>query len=153
MGKSKKGKCSRYIPFYLMVLPGLLYLMMNNYIPMFGIIIAFMKMNYSKGIFGSDWCGFDNFRFLFQSDAAWSITRNTIGYNLIFFILGTFLAIVLAVSMNELRSKMAQKTYQTLILLPYLMSWVVVGYLVFAFLSGENGFLTIHCCRFLEKGR
>ena len=50
MGKSKKGKCSRYIPFYLMVLPGLLYLMMNNYIPMFGIIIAFKKMNYSKGI-------------------------------------------------------------------------------------------------------
>lgn len=147
MGKTKapavkkRVRFSRIWPFYLMVLPGLIYLFINNYMPMFGIIIAFKKMNYAKGIFGSEWCGLDNFRFLFGTKDAWSITRNTICYNMAFFVVGTVMAIVLAICMNEIRSKFASKTYQTLILLPYLMSWVVVGYLVFAFLSGENGFL------------
>lgn len=132
---------SRIWPFYVMVLPGLIYLFINNYLPMFGIVIAFKKMNYTKGIFGSDWCGLDNFKFLFGTKDAWSITRNTICYNLAFFVIGTVIAIILAICMNEVQSKIASKTYQTLILLPYLMSWVVVGYLVFAFLSGENGFI------------
>ena len=136
-----KVRFSRIWPFYVMVLPGLIYLFINNYLPMFGIVIAFKKMNYTKGIFSSDWCGLDNFKFLFGTKDAWSITRNTICYNLTFFIIGTVIAIILAICMNEVQSKMASKTYQTLILLPYLMSWVVVGYLVFAFLSGENGFI------------
>ena len=136
----KRSRIRRAWPFYLMVLPGLLYLLINNYMPMFGIIIAFKKMNYSKGIFGSDWAGLSNFRFLFGTKDAWSITRNTIGYNVVFFLVGTVLAITLAISMNEIASKKASKAYQTLILLPYLMSWVVIGYLVFAFLSAENGF-------------
>lgn len=69
-----------------MVLPGLIYLLVNNYIPMFGIIIAFKKLNFARGIFKSDWCGFDNFRFLFATKDAWSITRNTVLYNIVFFI-------------------------------------------------------------------
>lgn len=113
---------------------------------MFGIIIAFKKMDYSKGIFGSDWCGLRNFRFLFGTPDAWTITRNTILYNIAFFLIGTVLAIILAVSMNELRSKRATKVYQTLILLPYLMSWVVISYLAYAFLSGENGFINKTLC-------
>lgn len=117
------------------------YLFVNNYLPMFGIVIAFKDMNYTKGIFGSDWCGLDNFKFLFRTRDAWSITRNTICYNIAFFIIGTVMAMILAIAMNEIYSKRASKTYQTLILLPYLMSWVVISYLVFAFLSGENGFL------------
>ncbi len=136
----RKSRFKRAWPFYLMVLPGLCYLLINNYMPMFGIIIAFKKMNYTKGIFGSDWAGLSNFRFLFGTKDAWTITRNTIGYNAIFFVVGTILAITLAVSMNEIASKKASKTYQTLILLPYLMGWVVIGYLVYAFLSAENGF-------------
>ncbi len=136
-----KKKFKRTWPFYLMVLPGLIYLLINNYMPMFGIIIAFKDMNYSKGIFGSDWCGLENFRFLFGTKDAWTITRNTIGYNVAFFVIGTFLAVFLAICMNEIRSRTASKLYQTLILLPYLISWVVVSYLVYAFLSGENGFL------------
>ncbi len=136
-----KVRISRIWPYYLMVLPGLLYLFVNNYMPMFGIVIAFKDMNYSKGIFGSDWCGLKNFRFLFGTKDAWSITRNTIGYNIAFFAVGTVLAILLAICMNEVRSKVASKVYQTLILLPYLISWVVVSYLAYAFLSGENGFL------------
>lgn len=138
---TKKVKLKKVWPFYVMVLPGLIYLFVNNYLPMFGIVIAFKDMNYTKGIFGSDWCGLDNFKFLFRTRDAWSITRNTICYNIAFFIIGTVMAMILVIAMNEIYSKRASKTYQTLILLPYLMSWVVISYLVFAFLSGENGFL------------
>lgn len=135
----KKFNWKHAIPFYIMVLPGLFYLLINNYMPMFGVVIAFKKLNFSKGILGSDWCGFENFRFLFATKDAWTITRNTIFYNVIFFIVGTILAITLAICLNEIISKRASKTYQTLILLPYLMSWVIVGYLAYAFLSGETG--------------
>lgn len=124
-----------------MVLPGILYLIINNYIPMFGVIIAFKKLNFSKGIFGSDWCGFKNFEFLFATKDAWTITRNTIGYNVLFFVIGNVLAITLAICLNEILSKRASKVYQTVILLPYLMSWVIIGYLTYAFLSGETGLI------------
>ncbi|MBQ7371746.1 MAG: sugar ABC transporter permease [Blautia sp.] len=141
MKTKKKFGWKRALPFYIMVLPGLIYLLINNYLPMFGVIIAFKRLNFSKGIFGSDWCGFDNFKFLFATRDAWNITRNTIGYNILFFIIGTFFAITLAISLNEVKSKNASKIYQTVILLPYLMSWVIVGYLTYAFLSGETGLI------------
>lgn len=137
----KKIRWRRILPFYVMVLPGFIYLLVNNYIPMFGIIIAFKKLNFSKGIFKSDWCGFDNFRFLFATKDAWSITRNTVLYNITFFIVGTVVAVALAILMNEITQKKASKVYQTLILLPYLMSWVIVGYISYAFLSSETGLI------------
>lgn len=136
----KKIGLSKILPFYFMILPGLIYLVINNYLPMFGIIIAFKKMNYTKGIFGSDWSGLDNFRFLFASKDAWSITRNTICYNIAFFVVGTICAILLAICINEIQSKHTSKVYQIGILLPFLMSWVVISYLGYAFLSGESGF-------------
>ena len=95
-----------YIPYYTMVLPGLIYLLFNNYMPMFGIIIAFKNLDFSKGILGSDWCGFKNFKFLFATKDAWTITRNTIGYNIAFFLVGTVLAILLAICLNEVLSKL-----------------------------------------------
>ena len=137
----KKHKWLNYLPFYLMVLPGLVYLIINNYIPMFGIVIAFKKLNFTKGIMKSDWVGFSNFRFLFASKDAFTITRNTILYNVAFFIVGTFTAVVLAILLNEVASKRAAKVYQTLVLLPHLMSWVIISYLAFIFLSSETGFL------------
>lgn len=136
----RKFRPKEAIPYYLMVLPGLLYLLINNYLPMFGITIAFKKIDFSKGIFGSDWCGFDNFKFLFLTKDAWVITRNTVLYNVAFFILGTICSVFLAILINEITKKMASKIYQTVILLPYLMSWVVVSYLAFAFLSADTGF-------------
>lgn len=139
MKSKKKIKWKRYFPIYLIALPGMLYLLCNNYMPMFGIVIAFKKLNFSKGILGSDWCGFDNFKFLFQSSTAWVIIRNTLLYNIGFIILGTIVAVALAVFMNEIRSKIASRLYQTLILLPYLISWVIVSYLVFAFMGSETG--------------
>lgn len=124
-----------------MALPGILYLLINNYIPMYGVIIAFKKLNFQKGIFGSEWNGLNNFRFLFATKDAWLITRNTILYNVAFFIIGTVLAITIAILINEIRNKYASKIYQSLTLLPFLMSWVVISYLVYAFLSGEVGLI------------
>ncbi|HBU11997.1 MAG TPA: sugar ABC transporter permease [Clostridiales bacterium] len=124
-----------------MVLPGLIYLFINNYLPMFGITIAFKDLNFTKGILGSDWAGFDNFKFLFASRDAGIIIRNTILYNIAFWIVGTVCAILLAVFINELASRRAKRLYQTFVLLPNLMSWVIVSYLAFAFLSSDTGFL------------
>jgi len=137
----RKQRWKRIVPFYLMVLPGFLYLLINNYIPMFGALLAFKRLNFAKGFFKSEWCGLENFKFLFLTSDAWEIARNTILYNVAFFIVGTLAAISLAILLNEVRRKVASKAYQTLILLPYLISWVVAGYLSYAFLSSETGFL------------
>lgn len=126
---------------YLMMLPALLYFLINNYLPMLGIIIAFKKVNFGLGILRSPWAGLANFKFLFSSGNAWTITRNTILYNSGFIVLNTVFGIFIAILLNEVRSRMATKLYQTVILLPYLMSWVVVSYLVYAFLSGDTGFI------------
>ncbi len=139
--EKKKLRWKKIVPIYIMMLPAMLYFLINNFLPMFGIVIAFKKVNFRKGILMSPWAGLDNFKFLFSSGNAWIITRNTVLYNVAFIILNTVLGIVVAILLNEVRSKMATKVYQTVILLPYLMSWVVVSYLVFAFLGGENGFI------------
>lgn len=143
--KSKRGgvlgRVKSSMPLYLMVLPGLIYLIVNNYIPMGGIIIAFKHVNWNKGILGSPWAGFSNFEYLFKTRDAWTITRNTIGYNLAFIILGTIMAIAIAILLSEIRSEGAKKAYQTMYLMPYLISTVVVSYLVFALLSIDSGFL------------
>lgn len=132
-------KLKRYIPLYLMLIPGAVYLIINNYAPMAGIVVAFKNYNYQKGIFGSNWNGLKNFTFLFKTKDAWTITRNTICYNLVFIILGTVAAITVAVLLSELKATRAKKAYQTIILLPFLVSIVVVSYIVYGFLSTEYG--------------
>lgn len=126
---------------YIMMAPALAYFIINNYIPMFGITIAFRKINYRLGIWRSPFCGFENFQFLFQSGSVSTMIRNTLLYNVAFIVLGTVIAIIVAILINEIRSKVANRIYQTLVLLPYLMSMVVVSYLAYAFLSGESGFI------------
>lgn len=137
----RKIRWKKYIPFYIMMAPALIYIFINNYIPMAGIVVAFKNYKVKKGIFGSDWCGFKNFEFLFKTNDAWNITRNTILYNLAFIVLGTVFAIAVAIIFNEIQSKVAQKVFQTAILLPYLISIIVVAYLVYAFLSVNTGFI------------
>lgn len=137
----KKIRWKKIVPIYILMLPALIYFFFNNYLPMAGIIIAFKKVNYTLGLLASPWCAFDNFKFLFSSGNAWMITRNTILYNVAFIILNTVLGITIAILLNEVRKKISLKIYQTVILLPYLMSWVVVSYLTYAFLSGETGFI------------
>jgi putative aldouronate transport system permease protein len=128
-------------PLNLMILPGMIYLLLNNYIPMAGIAIAFKRINYSKGIFRSDWIGFENFKYLFSSQDAFIITRNTILYNLTFIILGTILGLVVGIFLSEIASNIFQRIYQTIILLPQLFSIVIVAYIVVGFLGNEAGFI------------
>ncbi len=138
--KKKWLKLKSYWPVYLMMLPGLAYLFINNYMPMPGVIVAFKNYNARMGIYGSPWAGFKNFKYLFATSDAWVITRNTIVYNLVFIAVNTVLAITVAIVLSEMTSVRFKKFTQSAILLPYLISWVIVSYLVFAFLSGENGF-------------
>lgn len=147
--KAIRVRIKRNVPLMLMFLPGAIYLLINNYIPMTGLIIAFKQVNWNKGILGSDWVGLSNFEYLFKTKDAWTITRNTLGYNAVFIVLGTVIAIAVAILLNEIRSAKARKFYQTVILLPYLISMVVVSYLVYALLSSENGFINLSILRVL----
>ncbi len=125
----------------LMLVPTIIVLIVNNYLPMFGVFIAFKKINYIDGIIRSPWAGFDNFKFLFSSGSLWRITRNTLSYSLLFMVVNLFLSVGIAVAINELRSKIMSKGYQTLIIMPNFLSMVVVSYLVYAFLHPTNGFI------------
>lgn len=140
-GKRRWGRFKRFLPLYLMFLPGLMYLIINNYIPMAGLWFAFTKVNYQKGLWNGDFVGLKNFRFLFQSNDILYITRNTILYNIAFIIIGTLVSIIIAIALNEARNKFFKKTAQSLIMLPYLISMVIVSYLVYAFLSMESGLI------------
>lgn len=128
-------------PLFLIALPGIIYLIINNYLPMAGLFLAFKRYNFMKGIFGSDWCGFDNFRFLFTTKDAWVMTRNTVLYNIAFIILGTILAIFLAILLCELGETLRAKFFQSVLLLPNLLSWVIVSFIVFALLNADTGFV------------
>ena len=141
--KKKSGilyELSKNKALFLMTLPAIIFVLINNYIPMLGLVMAFKDINFAKGILGSPWNGLENFRFLFQSPDAWIITRNTIGYNLIFIILGLTIPISFAIALNEVKSAVLSKFYQATMLFPYFLSFVVVSYLVFAIFC-SNGFV------------
>lgn len=137
----KKGELKKTFPLFLIALPGILYLIVNNYIPIMGLFLAFKDYNFMKGIFKSDWCGFDNFKFLFATKDAWIMTRNTILYNLVFIVVGTIVAIFVAILMCELGARLRVKFFQSALLLPNLLSWVVIGFVVYAFLNADSGFI------------
>ncbi len=137
--KHRKPRFRRAFPLFLLMLPALIYLFINNYLPMFGLIIAFKNINYRKGILGSDWVGFENFKYLFKTKDALFITRNTVLYNLVFILLGTIIAIAVALLLNEIVKRRLAKFYQSIILLPALISYVIVSYLVLAMLSVDVG--------------
>lgn len=139
--KKKKLRWKKIIPVYLMLLPAMIYFVINNYLPMYGITIAFRRLDYKAGILNSPFCGFENFEFLFNSGYLGPVVRNTILYNVAFMIIGTIFPITVAILFNEIYNAVAKKIYQTVILLPYLMSMVIVSYLVFAFLSADTGFI------------
>lgn len=125
----------------MMLIPGILLLIAFQYLPKFGILLAFKKFNYGLGILGSPWCGFDNFMYFFKTPDAWQITRNTVLYNLVFIALGLVLAVSIAIAFNEIASKYAAKTYQTIVLMPHFLSYVIVACLAFSFLSSEDGLI------------
>ncbi|HWT74653.1 MAG TPA: ABC transporter permease subunit [Mobilitalea sp.] len=139
--KIKKQGYAKSGPLLLIALPGILYLLINNYIPMFGVFLAFKDFNYVKGVFGSDWNGFKNFRFLFKTRDAIIMTRNTILYNVAFIVIGTVVAIIVAILLFELGTHIKVKLIQSALLLPNLLSWVIISFIGFAFLNSDTGFI------------
>ena len=127
------------VELLVMMIPGVVYLFINNYIPISGLVIAFKRFNYQQGIWGSDWAGLSNFTYLFKTQDAFNIIRNTLCYNIVFIFLGQIVAITIAIMLYFLQGKTRKKFYQTVILIPYLISIVVVAYIVFGFLSQEHG--------------
>lgn len=136
--KTSKGLTQK-LPIYLMMVPGFLYLLFNNYIPIAGLAIAFKDIDFRKGIFKSDWIGFKNFEYLFKTKDALIITRNTLLYNAAFILLGIIFGVIVALLLNEIANKRLLKFFQTTILLPQLVSWIIVSYFVYALLSIDKG--------------
>ena len=133
----------QFIPLYIMMLPSLVYLFINNYIPMFGLFIAFKDINYAKGIFGSDWAGLKNFEFLFATNDAFIMIRNTILYNIAFIVIGTVLSVFVAILFSEMGANIFAKIYQAGMVFPNLVSMVIVAYIAYAFLNSSSGFINM----------
>nr|WP_296441133.1 ABC transporter permease subunit [uncultured Acetatifactor sp.] len=140
-GKRRKVWRKRDIPLYIMAAPAVVLLLLFNYFPMGGLVLSFKKFNVSKGIFGSEWTGFQNFKFLFASTDAYIIVRNTLLYNIVFIATGIILALGMALLLSEIHSRRSAKVYQTIYMLPYFLSWAVVAIVVTAFLDRSKGFV------------
>ena len=124
---------------WLMLLPAAVAVILMCYIPMAGIVLAFKEYNYHDGIFGSPWVGLENFRYFFQSGKAFTTPRNTILYNIAFLFVNTFLEIVCAILLSELAGKWFKRITQSVMFLPYFISWVVVGAFIYNMLNYEFG--------------
>ena len=140
-GKSFLKRLYKNRVFLLMLMPAVIYTLVFAYYPMTGIVMAFKKYNYAGGIWGSPWNGFDNFKFFFSSGQAWLVTKNTVLYNLLFIAVNTVMQIAVAVFLTEIRNKHYRKITQSLMFLPYFISWVIVGVMAFNILSSDYGFM------------
>lgn len=127
----------RYL--YLMILPGLFMLILFRYLPMGGLVIAFKDYSFRRGIWGSEWVGFENFRFVFNNPDFYSIVSNTLGINILKLLFAFPAPIFFALLINELRNKTFKKCIQTSVYLPYFVSWVVFGGIVIQFLNPSSG--------------
>ncbi|MBE5040932.1 ABC transporter permease [Ructibacterium gallinarum] len=132
---------TNHLQLYLMCVIPLGLFFVFSYLPMFGIVIAFKDYRFDKGIFGSEWVGFKNFEFFIKSNDFLRLVRNTLGMNSIFIVTGLIASITVALLLNEVRKRVFVKVYQTVLIVPYFLSWVVVGYMVYAFLNPEYGFI------------
>ena len=139
--KSRWFYFKKNLPLTMMALPGIILMILFKYLPLSGIVLAFKQYNIRDGIFGSAWNGLKNFEYLFRTKDAWIITRNTLGYNLLFIVLDLVLAVTMAIILNELHQKKAAKVYQTIFMAPYFLSWVVVSFVAYSLLSVDNGFI------------
>ena len=136
--KSKWSVFKKALPLTLMLLPGVILIFTFCYVPMVGLLLPFKDYKASLGFFGSPWAGLENFKYLFHSNTMWVALRNTVCYNLIFIFLGNLCSVLLASMLFELSAKHV-KVYQTILLLPYFVSWVVASYVVNAFLDMDAG--------------
>lgn len=134
----KSVKRSRVL--LLMLLPATVFVIIFNYIPMAGVVLAFKNFNYADGIFGSPWNGLENFRYLFVSNKIWTLTRNTLLYNIAFILLGVIFEVGFAIILSEITGKVFKKFAQGFMFLPYFISWVVVATIMLN-IFGTNGVL------------
>lgn len=135
----KKNK--NQLMYNLMVLPGVLILLIFNYIPMLGLVIAFQDYRYNLGVLKSPFIGFKNFEFFFKSQDAGRVLFNTIVLNFSYIVLGIVAAVFLALMLYRIKRKAAIKGYQTMMMLPYFLSWVVVGCMAYGFLNPTSGII------------
>ncbi len=126
---------------YAMTLPAVLFFLAMSYLPMAGMVVAFKNYRFDKGLFGSEWSGLENFKFFFLSGKAWEITQNTLFYNALFIVSGLLLQMAIAIVIAELGGKYLKKMIQTSMLLPYFISWVIVGTMAYNLLNYEVGFI------------
>ncbi|MDF2893144.1 MAG: sugar transporter permease, partial [Clostridia bacterium] len=122
-----------------MLAPAILYVIIFSYIPMTGIVLAFKNYQYTGGIYGSPWTGLDNFKALLVSGKLGLVTRNTLLYNIAFLILGVIFEMGSAILLNELFSKKFKKIAQSFMFLPYFISWVVAGAIMYNIFNYERG--------------
>ena len=142
MGKEKRGAGRHWWQdweLYLMALPCIVVVIIFNYIPMGGIILAFKSYNFSDGVLKSPWVGFDNFRFFFESGVAGRLVFNTVFLNTLFALAVQILGILAALFLNEIFKYKVAKVYQSVLFFPHFISWVIVGYFAYAFLNADNG--------------
>lgn len=125
--------------FLIMVLPAITYYLIFNYVPMVGIILAFKKYNYAQGIFGSQWVGINNFAILFKSGKLLLLTRNNIGFNLMFLLFGIIINVFTAIVIYEISGKYLKKLAQSSTLFPFFISWVVVNAIFFNMFNYDYG--------------
>lgn len=133
----------KYRTLLLMLTPGLLFFLLFAYVPMAGVVMAFKQFTYEGGIFGSPWNGLDNFRFFFESGQAWQVTRNTALYNIAFIVVNNVLQITMAILLFEVANKWFRKIFQTMLFLPYFISWVVVGAIAYNLFSYDFGMINV----------
>ncbi len=141
VGRKKRRMDINNLQLWSLCLLPMLLVFVFSYLPMGGAIIAFKDYTYSKGIFGSPWIGLDNFMFFFRSNDFLRVTRNTIGLNALFIVTGMIASVGLALLLFELRSRNKKKIYQTLLITPNFLSWVVAAYMAYAILHPQNGTL------------
>lgn len=148
---TRRNSFSRYFKankwLYLLLIPGFMYLFVFKYIPMFGIVIAFKKFNIVKGIWGSEWVGIENFRFLFQSKDFWIVFKNSIVLSLYQILWGFPVPILLAIMLNEVGNAVYKRITQTIMYLPHFISWVIIAGMVINFLSPTTGVIN-HIIKF-----
>ncbi|HZG78920.1 MAG TPA: ABC transporter permease subunit [Paenibacillus sp.] len=132
-------KWVREYPLHLMMVPGVMLLLIFSYGPMAGIVMAFQRFNVTKGFLYSEWVGLDNFAFILQIPDVWEVFRNTIFIAVMKLIAGLVVPVLLALMLNELRGRFVKRSIQTVIYLPYFLSWVLLAGIMIDILSPSNG--------------
>lgn len=143
---NQKGSVKKTLAVYLIMLPGLIYLVINNLLPIYGITIAFRDVSYRVGPLSSPFYGweelFTNFEMIFKQDIIWLLIRNTVLYNVVFIVLDIVVPVVVAILFNTIENQLSKKIFQTCVLLPNIISWVIVSYIGYSLLGEKSGMLS-----------